>query len=190
MLQIYNTLTGKKAPLETLEPGLNEQAFFDPTNFNFPNGAHICEVEVDPETGVVEVVDFVAVDDVGTIVNPMIVDGQIHGGVVQGIGQALYEHGVYNDAGQLVSGSFMDYTMPRADGVPNIRTDKTVTPCPMNPLGVKGCGEIGAIGAPPAVINAVIDALAPYGVTDLDMPATPMRVWQAIQSARPRAAAE
>ncbi|HEX7008210.1 MAG TPA: xanthine dehydrogenase family protein molybdopterin-binding subunit [Alphaproteobacteria bacterium] len=177
-------------PLETLEPGLNEQAFFDPTNFNFPNGAHICEVEVDPETGVVEVVDFVAVDDVGTIVNPMIVDGQIHGGVVQGIGQALYEHGVYNDAGQLVSGSFMDYTMPRADGVPNIRTDKTVTPCPMNPLGVKGCGEIGAIGAPPAVINAVIDALAPYGVTDLDMPATPMRVWQAIQSARPRAAAE
>jgi len=176
-------------PLETVEPGLNEQAFYDPTNFNFPNGAHICEVEVDPDTGIVNVVDFVAVDDVGTIINPMIVDGQIHGGVAQGIGQALYEHGVYDASGQLVSGSFMDYTMPRADNLPNIRTDKTVTPCPMNPLGVKGCGEIGAIGSPPAVINAVIDALSSYGVTDMDMPATPQRVWQAIQKARPGAAA-
>ena len=171
-------------PLEEVEPGLNEHAFFDPMNFNFPNGAYICEVEIDPETGVVAIPSFVAVDDVGTIINPMIVEGQVHGGIVQGVGQALLEHGVYDSDGQLVSGSFMDYTMPRADDVPSFATDTTVTPCPMNPLGVKGCGEIGAIGAPPAVINAIIDALAPYGVTDMEMPATPQRVWQAINAGR------
>ncbi|MEJ2121556.1 MAG: xanthine dehydrogenase family protein molybdopterin-binding subunit [Alphaproteobacteria bacterium] len=171
-----------------LEPGLEEQAFFDPVNFNFPFGAYVCEVEIDPETGVVEVASFTAVDDVGRIINPMIVEGQIHGGVVQGIGQALLEGSVYDDSGQLLSGSFMDYTMPRADDMPNFKTGTNETPCPMNPLGVKGCGEIGTIGATPAVINAVLNALGSVGVTDFAMPATPQRVWQAIQSAR--AAAE
>jgi carbon-monoxide dehydrogenase large subunit len=167
-------------PLETLEPGLNEQAFFDPVNFNFPFGAYVCEVEVDPETGKTDIVRFVAVDDVGTVINPMIVDGQIQGGVVQGIGQALTEQGVYDDSGQLLTGSFMDYAMPRADDVPMIDTDKTVTPCPMNPLGVKGCGELGTIGSPPAVINAITDAL---GNNDLTMPATPQKVWKLAQAA-------
>ena len=170
-------------PLEELEPGLSEQAFFDPMNFNFPNAAYVCEVEVDPRTGVVDVSSFVCVDDVGNIINPMIVQGQVHGGVVQGIGQALLENGVYDGDGQLLSGSFMDYAMPRADNVPSFVTDTTETPCPFNPLGVKGCGEIGAIGSPPAVINAVVNALSDYGITDLDMPATPERVWDAIQSA-------
>jgi len=175
-------------PLEELEPGLNEQAFFDPINFNFPFGAYVCEVEIDPETGVVEVAEFTAVDDVGRIINPMIVEGQIHGGIVQGIGQALLENGVYDKDGQLLSGSFMDYTMPRADDMPNFKTGTNETLCPMNPLGVKGCGEIGTIGATPAVINAVINALSSLGVTSFDMPATPQRVWQTIQSAQ--AAAE
>jgi len=171
-------------PLEELEPGLDEQAFFDPMNFNFPYGAYLCEVEVDPETGVVEIADFTAIDDVGRIINPMIVEGQIHGGVAQGIGQALHENGVYDENGQLLSGSFMDYTMPRADDLPSFKTGTTETPCPQNPLGVKGCGEIGTIGSTPAVINAVINALSPLGVTDFEMPATPQRVWQAIQSSR------
>ena len=170
-------------PLDELEPGLSEHAFFDPSNFNFPYAAYICEVEVEPRTGVVEVDRFICVDDVGTIINPMIVEGQVHGGVAQGIGQALLEHGVYDEAGQLLSGSFMDYTMPRADDVPRFTTDTTETPCPFNPLGVKGCGEIGSIGAPPAVINAIINALSVYGVTDMAMPATPERVWDAIQTA-------
>jgi aerobic carbon-monoxide dehydrogenase large subunit len=170
-------------PLETVEPGLSEQAFFDPMNFNFPNAAYVCEVEIDPRTGVVEVASFVCVDDVGNIINPMIVEGQVHGGVAQGIGQALLENGVYDDEGQLLSGSFMDYTMPRADNIPNLSTDTTETPCPFNPLGVKGCGEIGAIGSPPAVMNAVVNALSCYGITDMDMPATSERVWEAIQAA-------
>ena len=170
-------------PLDELEPGLNEQAFFDPVNFNFPYGAYICEVEVDPETGVTRVDRFTAVDDVGTVINPIIVHGQVHGGVVQGVGQALLEHAVYDASGQLVSGSLMDYAMPRADDLPMIDSDFTVTPCPQNPLGVKGCGEIGAIGAPPAVINAVIDALSEIGVSDIAMPATPEAVWKAIQAA-------
>lgn len=175
-------------PLETLEPGLGEQAFFDPVNFNFPYGAYVCEVEIDPETGVTQVAKFTAVDDVGTIINPIVVHGQVHGGLAQGIGQALLEQGVYDDNGQLLTGSFMDYTMPRADDVPNFVSDFTVTPCPMNPLGVKGCGEIGAIGAPPAVINAVIDALSGYGVRDMTMPATPLKVWQAIKGGARQAA--
>ncbi len=170
-------------PLEELEPGLDETAFYDPVNFNFPFAAYICEVEVDPETGVTEVVKFTAVDDVGNIVNPMIVDGQVHGGIGQGISQALLENTVYDEAGQLVSGSLMDYTMARADDVPSIDTDNTVTPSPLNPLGVKGVGEIGAIGAPPAVINAIVNALAEYGIDHVDMPATSQNVWQAIQSA-------
>jgi carbon-monoxide dehydrogenase large subunit len=172
-------------PLATLEPVLEETAFYDPTNFTFPAGAHICEVEVDPETGAVVVVDFAACDDFGTIINPMIVEGQVHGGLAQGIGQALLENCVYDaESGQLLTGSYMDYAMPRADDLPTFKVSNTVTPCTHNPLGAKGCGEAGAIGAPAAVMNAVMDALAPLGVTHLDMPASPHRVWQAIRAAR------
>ncbi|WP_234265950.1 xanthine dehydrogenase family protein molybdopterin-binding subunit [Hydrogenophaga sp. NFH-34] len=172
-------------PLDKLEPGLNETAFYDPTNFTYPAGTYICEVEIDPETGVVRVDRFTAVDDFGTIINPMIVEGQVHGGLVQGIGQALLENCVYDrETGQLVTGSFMDYTMPRADDFPEFKLGHVCTPCTTNPLGTKGCGEAGAIGSPPAVINAVLDALAPLGVKDLDMPASPHRVWEAIQAAR------
>ena len=172
-------------PLDKLEPGLNETAFYDPTNFTFPAGTYICEVEVDPATGVVRIDRFTAVDDFGTIINPMVVEGQVHGGLVQGIGQALMEHCVYDrETGQLVTGSFMDYAMPRADDFPNFTIGHVCTPCTTNPLGTKGCGEAGAIGSPPAVINAVLDALAPLGVKDLDMPASPNRVWAAIQSAK------
>jgi carbon-monoxide dehydrogenase large subunit len=172
-------------PLDKLEPGLNETAFYDPTNFTFPAGTYICEVEVDPATGVVRVDRFTAVDDFGTIINPMVVEGQVHGGVVQGIGQALMEHCVYDrETGQLVTGSYMDYTMPRADDFPNIVIGHECTPCTTNPLGTKGCGEAGAIGSPPAVINAVLDALSVLGVKELDMPASPNRVWTAIQNAK------
>ncbi len=171
-------------PLEELEPGLEETAFYDPKNFTFPAGTYICEVEVDPETGVVEIAKFHATDDFGTVINPMIVEGQVHGGLVQGIGQALLEGCQYDANGQLLSGSFMDYTMPRASDVPCFSVDTTVTECSHNPLGVKGCGEAGAIGSPPAVINAILNALAPVGVKNLDMPATPHRVWQAIRNAQ------
>ena len=172
-------------PLDKLEPGLNETAFYDPTNFTFPAGTYICEVEIDPATGVVRVDRFTAVDDFGVIINPMIVEGQVHGGLVQGIGQALMEHCVYDrETGQLITGSFMDYAMPRADDFPNFTIGHVCTPCTTNPLGTKGCGEAGAIGSPPAVINAVLDALAPLGVKDLDMPASPNRVWTAIQNAK------
>ena len=170
-------------PLDTLEPGLEETAFYDPKNFTFPAGCHICEVEIDPDTGVVDVVSFTAADDFGRIINPMIVEGQVHGGVTQGIGQALYEQCVYDDSGQLLSGSMMDYCLPRADNVPNFAVTTNVTPCTHNVLGVKGCGEAGAIAAPPAVINAVVNALAEYEIDDMPMPATPERVWRAIQSA-------
>jgi len=172
-------------PLDKLEPGLNETAFYDPTNFTFPAGTYICEVEVDPATGVVRVDRFTAVDDFGVIINPMIVEGQVHGGLVQGMGQALMEHGVYDEgSGQLLTGSYMDYAMPRAHDFPEFRLGHVCTPCTHNPIGSKGCGEAGAIGSPPAVINAVLDALKPLGVKDLDMPATPHRVWQAIQAAK------
>ena len=172
-------------PLETLEPGLNETAFYDPTNFTFPSGTYIAEVEIDPETGVVRLDRFTAVDDFGTIINPMIVEGQVHGGLVQGIGQALIENCVYDrETGQLLTGSFMDYAMPRADDFPEFKIGHVCTPCTHNPLGTKGCGEAGAIGSPPAIINAVLDALAPLGVKDIDMPATSHRVWQAIQAVK------
>jgi aerobic carbon-monoxide dehydrogenase large subunit len=177
-------------PLEELEPGLDETAFYDPKNFTFPAGCHICEVEIDPDTGVTQVVKFTAVDDVGRVINPMIVEGQVQGGVAQGIGQALLERCVYDSNGQLLTGSMMDYTMPRADDLPSIGVATHTTLCTHNPLGVKGCGEVGAIGSPPAVINAVIDALSPLGVRDLEMPATPQRVWQTIRGAQPRQAAE
>ena len=173
-------------PLDKLEPGLNENAFYDPTNFTYPSGSYVCEVEVDPETGVVRVDRFTAVDDFGNVINPMIVEGQVHGGLAQGMGQALLEHGIYDpESGQLLTGSFMDYAMPRADDLPtfNVETIKG-TPCTHNPLGVKGCGEAGAIGSPPAVINAICDALAPLGVKDVAMPATPQTVWNAIRTAR------
>ncbi len=171
-------------PLDTLEPGLEETAFYDPKNFTFPAGCHICEVEVDPDTGVVDVVRFTAADDFGRVINPMIVEGQVHGGVTQGIGQALYEVAVYDESGQLSSGTLMDYCLPKADNVPDFAVTTNVTPCTHNVLGVKGCGEAGAIGSPPAVINAVVDALSGFGVEDIAMPATPERVWQAIQAAK------
>ena len=162
-----------------LEPGLDETAFYDPLNFTYPAGTHICEVEVDPDTGVVDIVDWVAVDDFGTVINPMIVEGQIHGGLAQGIGQAMLENGVYDPvSGQLIAGSFMDYCMPRTDDLPSFRIGFTETACTHNPLGAKGCGEAGAIAAPPTLINAICNAL---GVRHIDMPATNEKVWQAVQ---------
>jgi carbon-monoxide dehydrogenase large subunit len=177
-------------PIEELEPGLDETAFYDPKNFTFPGGCHICEVEIDADTGVTHVVNFTAVDDVGRVINPMIVEGQVQGGVAQGIGQALLEAALYDASGQLQTGSFMDYTMPRADSIPNIHVGTEVTLCTHNPLGVKGCGEVGAIGSPPSVINAVVDALRDYDVRHLDMPATPQKVWQILHANAPRMAAE
>jgi carbon-monoxide dehydrogenase large subunit len=168
-------------PIEELEPGLAEKAFYDPVNFTYPAGTHICEVEIDPETGVTEITKFTAVDDFGTIINPMIVEGQVHGGVAQGIGQAMLEQCVYDESGQLQTGSFMDYCMPRADDLPNFTVGMTTTVCTHNPVGAKGCGEAGAIGSPPAIINAITDAV---GVRDISMPATPEKVWRAIQEQR------
>ena len=175
-------------PLEELEPCLEENAFYDPKNFTFPGGCHICEVEIDPETGVTRVVKFTAVDDVGRVINPMIVEGQVQGGVAQGIGQALLENCVYDKNGQLLTGSYMDYTMPRADDLPSIGVATHTTLCTHNPLGVKGCGEVGAIGSPPAVINAVVDALKDHGVTHMDMPASPQKVWSVINGGHRKAA--
>ncbi|RMF63595.1 MAG: xanthine dehydrogenase family protein molybdopterin-binding subunit [Calditrichaeota bacterium] len=165
---------------EDLEPGLEDNAFWDPKNFTFPFGTHISVVEVDPDTGKVTVLRYVAVDDVGNVINPMIVDGQVHGGIAQGIGQALWEGAVYDDSGQLVTGSFMDYAIPKADDLPSFEVDRTTTPCPHNPLGVKGAGEAGTIAATACVVNAVMDALSHLGVRDIPMPLTPQRVWNAI----------
>jgi len=173
-------------PLEDLEPGLEETAFYDPNNFTYPAGAYACEVEVDPDTGKVTIARFTTADDFGNVINPMIVDGQVHGGLTQGIGQALLENCTYDENGQLLSASYMDYAMPRADDVPFFSIDHSNgTPCTHNPLGVKGCGEAGAIGSTPTVVNAVIDALQSGGikVDHVDMPVSPSRVWQAIQSA-------
>jgi len=163
---------------EDLEPGLSATAFYDPENFTYPAGAYVCEVEVDPETGKVEIAAFTAVDDFGRIINPMIVAGQVHGGLAQGIGQALLEGCIYDEYGQLKTGSMMDYCLPRADDLPDFNIDLVTTPCTHNPLGVKGCGEAGAIGSPAAVINALTDAL---GVRDIAMPATPETVWRAVR---------
>src|SRR6266404_5383477 len=167
-------------PLDKLEPGLNENAFYDPTNFTFPAGSYVCEVEVDRDTGATQVVAFTAVDDFGKIINPMIVEGQVHGGLAQGIGQALTEGCRYDSTGQLLTGSFSDYAIPRAADVPLFKLDTRETPCTHNPLGVKGCGEAGAIGAPAAVMNAITDAL---GVKDMPMPATAQSVWRAMHRA-------
>src|SRR5580658_421742 len=177
-------------PIEELEPGLDETAFYDPKNFTFPAAAHIAEIEIDRDTGVTTVVRFTASDDFGRIINPMIVEGQVHGGLAQGIGQALFENALYDKAsGQLLTGSFMDYCMPRADDLPSFDVSHNVTLCTHNPLGVKGCGEAGAIGAPAAIMNAVADALAPLGIGTVDMPATPEKLWRLIQSHLPAQAA-
>ena len=172
---------------QELEPGLKEGAFWDPTNFTFPAGVHICELEIDPQTGVVTIERWTAVDDFGKLINPMIVEGQVHGGIAQGIGQALLEGAVYDEDGQLLTASFMDYCMPRADDLPSFKVDTIETACPSNPLGIKGCGEAGAIASPPAVINAITDAL---GHEDVTMPATPQVVWRAAQKTSLKRAAE
>jgi aerobic carbon-monoxide dehydrogenase large subunit len=177
-------------PIEELEPGLEEMAFYDPKNFTFPGGCHIGEVEIDPDTGTVAVVNFTAVDDVGRVVNPMIVEGQVQGGIAQGIGQALLEAAIYDSSGQLMSGSMMDYTMPRADNLPNIHVATENTMCTHNPLGSKGCGEVGAIGSPPAVINAIVDALRDYGVRHMNMPATSGKIWSIINAGPAKMAAD
>ncbi len=172
---------------EGMEPVLSAQHVFDPPNFTWPYGTHVCVVEVDTETGFVRIPKYVAVDDCGPVVNPAIVDGQLHGGIAQGIAQALYEEAVYDADGNLVTGTLVDYLVPGAPEIPNMVLDRTVTPSPTNPMGVKGIGESGAIAAQPAVVNAVIDALEPFGVTHIDMPASPWKVWQAIQDAQGRA---
>jgi aerobic carbon-monoxide dehydrogenase large subunit len=163
------------------KPGLEESYFFDPTNFTFPFGTHVCVVEVDAETGKVDVENYVAIDDLGNVINPMIVDGQVRGGIVQGLAQALYEYAVYDDGGQLLTGSMMDYCVPKAHQVPNMDVGRTVTPTDVNPMGLKGAGETGTIASTPAVVNAIIDALSPFGIKHVDMPLTPQRVWEAIQ---------
>jgi carbon-monoxide dehydrogenase large subunit len=175
-LQAY---VAHKFPTAEIEPGLKEGAFYDPTNFTFPAGCHICELEIDPQTGLAQVVAWTAVDDFGTVINPMIVEGQVHGGVAQGVGQALLEHTVYDDKGQLMTGSYMDYAMPRADNMPTLKVGLTETKCPSNPLGIKGCGEAGAIAAPAAVMNAITNAL---GTEHIDMPATPSAIWTAVNA--------
>jgi carbon-monoxide dehydrogenase large subunit len=166
------------------EPGLSATNFFEPANFTFPFGTHIVQVEIDPETGKIDLQRYVAVDDCGKVLNPMLVDGQIHGGIVQSIGQALYEEAVYDDQGQLVTGTLMDYAIPKAEMVPWLELDRTETPSPVNPLGVKGVGEAGTIGATPAIVGAVVDALAPFGVRHLDMPIKPENVWRIISAHR------
>ncbi len=172
-------------PLETLEPGLQETAVYDPPAFAFSNGAHLCEVEIDADTGETNIVGYWGVDDVGTVINPMIVEGQIHGGVAQGLGQALLENCVYDRDGQLLSGTFMDYALPRASDLPVIESELDESqPCTHNPLGAKGCGEAGAIAAPAAILSAVLDALAPLGVTEVEMPVTAEAIWRAIRPHR------
>jgi carbon-monoxide dehydrogenase large subunit len=182
-----NAYTAHGFPSSEIEPGLKEGAFYDPTNFTFPAGCHIYEVEIDPETGVTEIASATAVDDFGEIINPMIVEGQVHGGIAQGIGQAMLEGCVYDDSGQLLTGSYMDYCMPRAHDLPSFKVGMTKTACPSNPLGIKGCGEAGAIAAPAALMNAITDAL---GVKDLPMPASPQTVWRAIRQGATAQAAE
>jgi carbon-monoxide dehydrogenase large subunit len=169
---------------EGLEPGLEETYVYDPPNFSWPSGAHVAIVEVDTETGAVELLRYIAVDDVGTVVNPIIVEGQIHGGLAQGVAQALYEEAIYDDDGNLLTGNMVSYLVPSAAEFPRWELHRTETPSPTNPMGVKGVGETGAIASPAAVMNAVIDALADDGITNIDMPATPERVWRALEEVR------
>ena len=169
---------------EGMEPGLEALSYFDPKNFTWPFGTHVCVVEVDPDTGEVKILRYIAVDDVGNVINPMIVDGMVHGGITQGIGQALQEEAIYDDSGQLLTGSMMDYAVPAADVLPSFELERTVTPSTSNPLGIKGAGETGTIASSPAVVNAVINALTPFAIKHIDMPLKPERVWRAIQAAR------
>jgi carbon-monoxide dehydrogenase large subunit len=165
-----------------LSPDLAAESTFEPSNFTFPFGTHICVVEIDPQTGTVAIKQYVAVDDCGKVINPLLVDGQVQGGIVQGLGQALYEEVVYDENGQLITGSLMDYAVPRAADLPRLRLAHTETPTPVNPLGIKGIGEAGTIGSTPAVVSAVIDALAPFGVEHIDMPLTPQKIWRLCQA--------
>ena len=174
---------------EGMEPGLEDTSFYDPENFVFPFGAHACIVDIDGETGKANVVRYVAVDDCGRAINPLLIDGQVHGGIVHAIGQALYERVHYDENGQLVTGTFVDYALPTAAELPSFETDRTVTPSPVNSLGAKGVGEAGTIAASAAVTNAVIDALRPLGVDYINMPLTPMRIWEALQEAKGKAGA-
>jgi carbon-monoxide dehydrogenase large subunit len=169
---------------EGLEPGLSATHFYEPKNFTFPFGAHAVTVEVDIETGQFKILRYVAVDDCGRVINPMMVDGQVHGGIAQGLGQALYEEAIYDENGQLLTGEFMDYAVPKITHIPWFECDRTETPSPVNPLGVKGVGEAGTIGSTPAFVNAVVDALAPFGIEHIDMPLKPEKIWKAIQAAK------
>jgi len=169
---------------EGFDLGLDETAFHEPSNLSYPSGAHCCVVEIDRDTGRVDVLRYVAVDDCGVVLNPLLAKGQIHGGVAQGIAQALFEEAVYDADGNLLTGTFVDYTPPSAADLPDLVTDRTESPAPGHPLGAKGVGEAGTIAATPAVINAIVDALSPLGVTDIDMPASPLRVWSAIRAAK------
>jgi carbon-monoxide dehydrogenase large subunit len=172
------------------EPGLEAVSFFDPENFTWPFGCHICVVEVSPDTGETRVLRYVAVDDIGNVINPMIVDGMLHGGIAQGIGQAMQERAVYSDDGQLLSGSMLDYAIPTAEDLPMFETDRTVTPSPSNDLGVKGAGEAGTIAATPAIVNAAVDALKHLGVRHIDMPLHSEKMWRIIRDAREKQRAE
>jgi carbon-monoxide dehydrogenase large subunit len=164
-----------------MEPSLDSDAVYDPVNFSFPHGTHLCAIDVDTETGMAKIRKYVCVDDVGNPINPMIIEGQVHGGLAQGIAQAMFEEAVFDDAGNLTTGTFVDYTLPSASDLPSFTTDRTVSPSTDNPLGVKGVGEAGTIASTPAVVNAVVDALRPFGVTDVRMPMTPERIWRAVQ---------
>jgi carbon-monoxide dehydrogenase large subunit len=179
----FSAWTAHSLP-DGVEPGLDETYVYDPPNFSWPSGAHVAIVEVDTETGAVELLRYVAVDDVGTVVNPIIVDGQIQGGIAQGVAQALYEEAIYDEDGNLLTANMVNYLVPSAAEFPRWELHRTETPSPTNPMGVKGVGETGAIASPAAVMNAVVDALAADGVTDIDMPATPERVWRALEEAQ------
>ncbi|MGH3468251.1 MAG: xanthine dehydrogenase family protein molybdopterin-binding subunit, partial [Thermocrispum sp.] len=167
---------------EGMEPSLDSEATFDPENFSYPHGTHLCATEVDTETGRVKIRSYVCVDDIGAVVNPMIVEGQVHGGLVQGIAQALFEEAVHDESGTLMTGTFADYLLPSAADLPSFTTDRTETPATTNPLGAKGVGEAGTIASTPAVVNSIVDAVRHLGVSDIEMPCTPMRVWRAIHT--------
>jgi carbon-monoxide dehydrogenase large subunit len=179
----FAAYTAHNLPPE-MEPGLEEDSYYDPANFTFPNSVHIAQVEVDADTGEITIQKYVAVDDVGKVINPLIVEGQVAGGIAQGVGQALWEQGNYDESGQLISSNLMEYAMPHANHFPSFEMGRTETPSPHNPLGVKGVGEMGTITSTPTIVNAVMDALAPLGVRHIDMPLTPEKVWRAIQAAK------
>jgi len=183
-LQVARLATETDNLPEGTSPGLDTSHTFTSASdeATYPNGCHVCELEIDPLTGETQILNYTVVDDFGDVINPLLLEGQVHGGIAQGVGQALLENTVYDDAGQLLSGSFMDYTMPRADTVPGVHFSTENIPCANNPLGIKGAGEAGAIGAPPAVMNAVVDAIAEQtGLTHVDMPATPETIWRLLQ---------